>query len=95
VHLQLAEGKHFTKPVINKIDPKFLPDTPIVDLSTLFDYAESVLQGGKQCSVEYDCTEIVELFKKGPVKFKIKIGELIGEQILSAALTDTNYGTMA
>ena len=42
----------------------------VVDLTGVFDYATSIMQGGALCRVSHDCTELLNRLKKGAVRIK-------------------------
>lgn len=63
----------------------------VVDLSGVFDFATSIMQGGVDCAVDYDCTEIVERFQKGPVTVRVSLGENIGEQTAYGQIINNGY----
>jgi hypothetical protein len=58
----------------------------VVDLSEVFDFATSIMQGGAVCTVEYDCTSIVEQFKKGAVNVRVKMGDFVGKRMTNASI---------
>lgn len=63
----------------------------VLDLSSVFDYVTSIAQGGASCFVDYDCTGIVERFKKGGVVVRAKLGDFIGEKMIFGQVIE-GYG---
>lgn len=67
----------------------------VVDLTGVFDYAASIAQGGEHITVQYECGEIVERFKKGSVRLRISFGGVVGEQLFNAEIVTVGGEEMA
>ena len=62
----------------------------VIDLSDVFDFATSIAAGGELCTVNYDCTEILERMKKGSVRVKARLGQYTSTSTVLPQILDDN-----
>jgi hypothetical protein len=79
------------------VPPPFVPGPSggggeVVDLSTLFDFAASIMDGGSSQVIEGDFMELTNQFKKGTTKVKARLGEIICTVDVNAMIIPIDNG---
>ena len=62
----------------------------VVDLTGVFNFVTSITAGGAKQTVDYDCAEIVERFKKGAVNIKVALADATATQYCFAQMLSEN-----